>query len=74
MKTVKDLKLKDKKKLAELSEADMKKEIATASKNAYVLQTKLAANELKQTHLVKHARKYIAQLKTVAKNKGFTLK
>lgn len=71
MKTVKDLKIKDKKKLAEFSEADVKKELQAARKMLFTLEMKNETNELKQTHLVRFARRYVAQLLTIASAKGF---
>lgn len=65
MKELKDLKLKDSKKLKELDSKKLQEEIKNASKTMFELQAKLSVNELKQTHLVKFLRKYIAQLRTV---------
>lgn len=73
MKTLKDLKLKEKAKVVELTEADMKKEVKNAQKLVFTLSMKLEANELKQTHLVRFARRYVAMLKTVANKKGFKI-
>jgi ribosomal protein L29 len=65
MKELKDLKLKDSKELAKLDSGKLQEEIKSASKRMFELQAKLTINELKQTHLVKFLRKYIAQLKTL---------
>lgn len=69
MKEIKDLKLKDRKKLNELSEADLKTELTNSSKNLYILKMKKELGELKQTHLIKVLRRYIARLKTIASSK-----
>lgn len=65
MKELKDLKLKDSKELKKLDAKKLKEEIQTASKRLFELNAKLNLNELKQTHLVKFLRRYIAQLKTL---------
>lgn len=51
----------------------MKKEVASAQKTIYALSMKLESNELKQTHLLRFAKKYVALLKTVATKKGFKI-
>ena len=73
MKTIKDLKLKENEKVRALTEVEMKKELAAAMKMLFSLSMKLEANELKQTHLVRFARRYIAILRTVANEKGFKI-
>lgn len=65
MKELKDLKLKDSKKLKDLDMKKLREEIKVASKKMFDLTAKLAVGELKQTHLVKFLRKYIAQLRTL---------
>ncbi len=70
MKELKDLKLKDIKKLNELDAGKLKEELKGAVKRMYELKWKLQLNELKQTHLVKFLRRYIAQLKTLEKRKS----
>jgi ribosomal protein L29 len=65
MKELKDLKLKDSKELKQLDVNKLKEEIQSASKRLFELNAKLNLNELKQTHLVKFLRRYIAQLKTL---------
>lgn len=69
MKELKDLKLKSLDKLKELSAPELKKELEACSKNLYVLKMKGKLGELKQTHLIKALRKYIARLNTLANAK-----
>ena len=69
MKEIKDLKLQKIEKLNELSDKDLKAEIARSSKDLYTLKMQKQLGELKQTHLIKALRRYIAQLKTVATSK-----
>ncbi|MBB1565317.1 50S ribosomal protein L29 [Candidatus Gracilibacteria bacterium] len=73
MKEIKDLKLKDLAKLNELSEADLKQELASSSKNLYVLKMKKQLGEQTQTHLIKALRRYIARVKTIASSKGINI-
>lgn len=73
MKELKDLKLKDLKKLSELSNEDLKKELEDSAKKLFTLKMKLETEELKQTHLVKHLRRYIAKLRTIASVKWIKL-
>ncbi len=69
MKELKDLKLKDQKKIQELTLADLKKEIKESEIKFFTLKMRLATDGLKQTHLVKFLRKYIASLRTVLASK-----
>ena len=69
MKELKDLKVLEINKVNELNEADLKAEIKRASKDLFVLTMRLKVGELKQTHLIKILRRYIAQLNTVATSK-----
>jgi len=55
---------KDNKALAQLDAEGLKKELLTAQKELYVLRMKHVANELKQTHLLRANRAYIARLNT----------
>ena len=73
MKEIKDLKLKDLAKLNELSEADLKQELASSSKNLYVLKMKKQLGEQMQTHLIKALRRYIARVKTIASSKWINI-
>lgn len=73
MKEIKDLNLKELKKLNDLDEKALKAELSTSAKNLYVLSMKKEVWELKQTHLIKALRRYIAQVKTVANTKGLNI-
>ena len=66
MKQLKDLNLKESSKLASLSKEELNKEIAESMKNLFVLSMKKEKGELKQTHLIKFLRRYIAKVKTLA--------
>ena len=65
MKELKDLKLKEISKLNSLSKEELKKEITESMKNLFVLRMKKEKGELKQTHLIKFLRRYIAKVKTL---------
>jgi hypothetical protein len=69
MKEIKDLKLKELAELNKLNEAELKAELASSSKNLYVLKMKKQLGELTQTHLIKALRRYIARVKTIASSK-----
>lgn len=69
MKEIKDLKLKEMSKVLELAPEEIISEIKSSEKKMFELNMKLQVNELKQTHLLKALRRYIARLKTVAVNK-----
>ena len=71
MKELKDLKLMDDSKLDTLDESKLKEELKGSEKKLFTLKMKLSMGELKQTHLVKFLRKYIAKIKTIASAKGF---
>ncbi len=73
MKELKDLKLKTKEEVQKLDEKALKAEYTEAEKKLYVLKMKLATDELKQTHLIKFLRRYIASLKTIANQKNFNI-
>ncbi len=66
MKEIKDLKLKALKDLNAMEVADLKKELVSAKKTMFELNMKLELNELKQTHLIKALRRYIAVINTIA--------
>jgi len=70
---MKDLKLKTSKELNSLNEDLLKKELIEAKKQLFNLKMKLELNELKQTHLIKFLRRYIATIKTVAVSKNFNI-
>jgi len=65
MKELKDLKLKTISELRKLSKSDLIKEIKTSEKNLFILKMKKEAGELKQTHLIKFLRRYIARVNTL---------
>ena len=69
MKQLKDLKLKEISKLNELSKAQLIEEMTSSMKNLFVLKMKKEKGELKQTHLIKFLRRYIARVKTIANMK-----
>ena len=66
MKQLKDLKLKEMTKLITLNKEELKKEIALSMKNLFVLRMKKEKWELKNTHIIKFLRRYIARVKTIA--------
>lgn len=65
MKELKDLKLKDIKALKELTLDNLKKELKDSESRFFLLNMKLKTDELKQTHLIKFLRRYIARIKVV---------
>ena len=69
MKEIKDLKLKALKDLNAMEVADLKKELVSAKKTMFELNMKLELNELKQTHLIKALRRYIAVINTTIASK-----
>lgn len=68
MKEIKDLKLKSLDAVKKLAADKLAEEVKNAEKTLFTLRMKLRVGELKQTHLVKFLKKYIAQVKTVANN------
>lgn len=73
MKEIKDLKLQEIKKLRELDKKEIKEELKKSSKNLYILKMKKQLGELKQTHLIKALRKYIARINTIANSKWINI-
>ncbi len=73
MKEIKDLKLQTLEKLNWLNEKDLRNELSRTSKELFTLKMKKELGELKQTHLIKAVRRYIAQVKTVASSKWFNI-
>lgn len=73
MKELKDLKLKNISDLREMEEKALKTELKKSSENLFVLRMKKDLGEIKQTHLIRTQRKYIARMKTVANSKGIKL-
>ncbi|EKD66485.1 MAG: hypothetical protein ACD_49C00038G0019 [uncultured bacterium (gcode 4)] len=56
--------IKDISALNQLDKEGLNKELLKAKKEMFILKMKHFANELKQTHLIKAYRKYIARLNT----------
>lgn len=73
MKELKDLNLKDLSKVSEMKNEDLISEIKSAEKKMFELKMKKELNELKQTHLIKFLRRYIARANTIASNKWIFL-
>ena len=69
MKQLKDLNLKEDSKLNSLDKKELNEEITLSMKNLFVLRMKKEKGELKQTHLIKFLRRYIARVKTIANMK-----
>jgi len=69
MKQLKDLNLKENSKLNSLDKKELNEEITLSMKNLFVLRMKKEKGELKQTHLIKFLRRYIARVKTIANMK-----
>lgn len=65
MKELKDLKMKSKADLQKLSSDKLLEETKGAEKKLYTLKMKLAVGELKQTHLLKALKRYIATVRTM---------
>lgn len=66
MKEIKDLKMKSSDAVRKLSAEKLIEEIKGAEKMLFTLKMKLAVGEVKQTHLIKALRRYVASLKTLA--------
>lgn len=73
MKEIKDLKLQELGKLIELSEKELRAELTRSSRELFSSRMKKEVGELKQTHLIKALRRYIAQINTVATSKGLNI-
>lgn len=61
--------MKEIKDLRKLEVVELNKELVDAQKKLFELTMKLELNELKQTHLVKPLRRYIAVINTVINEK-----
>ncbi len=57
--------IKDIKNLLQLDGVSLNKELLKAKKELYILQMKSSGGELKQTHLLRLYKKYIARLNTL---------
>ncbi len=73
MKEIKDLKLQELGKLIELNEKALRAELTRVSKDLFSLRMKKEVGELKQTHLIKILRRYIAKVITTANSKWFNI-
>ena len=70
---MKELKLKDNAALRKLDAKALKEELTINSKKLFELSMKKSLGELKQTHLIKALRRYIARLKTIARENDFNI-
>lgn len=70
---MKNLKFKTNIELSKLDEKALKEEMLSFSKKLYELKMKKELNELKENHLIRMVRRYIAILKTVARQKNFNI-
>lgn len=61
--------MKEIKDLRNLEVSDLRKELVDTQKKMFELTMKLELNELKQTHLIKPLRRYIAVIQTVITEK-----
>lgn len=61
--------MKEIKDLRKLEVSDLNKELVDAQKKLYELTMKFELNELKQTHLMKPLRRYVAVIQTVMTEK-----
>ena len=73
MKEIKDLKLQEFEKLEKLNEKELKAELTRSSKELFSARMKKEVGELKQTHLIKALRRYVAQINTVATSKKLNI-
>lgn len=58
------LEMKDLQTLRDMDRVGLLSELQSARKNLFVLQMKHSLGELKQPHILKQSRKYIAQIST----------
>ncbi len=65
MKAIKDLPLKNNETLTQMDIPALKKELQASKKQLFTLKMKLALWELKQTHLVRYMRRYVAYVSTL---------
>ena len=65
MKQIKELQLIARDSLIKMDQTELKKELNKSKKRLYTLSMKLALWELKQTHLIKPMRRYVAWLHTL---------
>ncbi len=70
---MKDLKLKETAELKKLDAKSLKEELINNSKKLFELQMKKNLGELKQTHLIRALRRYIARIKTIANENWYNI-
>ncbi len=70
---MKELKLKEKADLRKLDAKSLKDELTSKSKKLYELTMKKSLGELKQTHLIKILRRYIATVHTIAMENNYNI-
>ena len=70
---MKELNLKEKADLRKLDAKSLKEELKAKSKKLYELSMKKNLGELKQTHLIKALRRYIAIVKTIARENDYNI-
>jgi ribosomal protein L29 len=73
MKEIKDLKLQSKESLDKMDQTGLRAELVVSEKKYFTLNMKLSLGELKQSHLIKPLRRYIARLKTIGSTKSFNI-
>jgi len=70
---MKELNLKETAELRKLDSKSLKEELTIKSKKLYELSMKKSLGELKQTHLIKALRRYIARVKTIARENDYNI-
>jgi len=70
---MKELNLKEVVDLKKLDNKSLKQELVEKSKKLYELSMKKNLNELKQTHLIKALRRYIATVQTIARENDYNI-
>jgi ribosomal protein L29 len=70
---MKELKLKDNASLRKLDAKALKEELTINSKKLFELSMKKSLGELKQTHLIRALRRYIARIKTIARENDYNI-
>lgn len=70
---MKELNLKDVADLKKLDNKSLKQELVEKSKKLYELSMKKNLNELKQTHLIKALRRYVAIVQTIARENDYNI-
>jgi len=70
---MKELKLKDNASLRKLDAKALKEELTINSKKLFELSMKKSVWELKQTHLLRALKRYIARIKTIARENDLNI-